>query len=331
MFSTTKTANVVSPWRVLPSRSSFMPMHRPWDEVWHTGERFRRPSTLAFVETIRYAHAQSSPPAATARRRRRRHRRAPVRDAAVDRPDPPTMHVEGSMSSSDLAAGSNRPSPEDQRRLDQARDLVAQMRVPERIAMLHQYSPGVERLGIGPFVTGTEGLDGVAWKGRATQFPQPVGMAASWYPDLLAAAAAVTAQEVRELHAADPTTSLSVWAPVVNTLRHPLWGRSEEAFTEDPLLNGVLAGAVSRGLRGDGSTWQVLPTLKHFLAYSNETDRCLTDSQLSPRVLHEYELPGFVAPIASGEAASVMLSYNLVNGRPAHLTDLLESQLRSQL
>src|SRR5699024_11498187 len=84
-------------------------------------------------------------------------------------------------------------------------------------------------------------------------------------------------------------------------------------------------------LRGDGSTWQVLPTLKHFLAYSNETDRCLTDSQLSPRVLHEYELPGFVAPIASGEAASVMLSYNLVNGRPAHLTALLESQLRSQL
>src|SRR5699024_4180958 len=108
----------------------------------------------------------------------------PPPDAVVARPDPPTMHVEGSMSSSDLAAGSNRPSPEDQRRLDQARDLVAQMRVPERIAMLHQYSPGVERLGIGPFVTGTEGLHGVAWEGRATPMPQPVGLATCWAADL---------------------------------------------------------------------------------------------------------------------------------------------------
>lgn len=236
------------------------------------------------------------------------------------------------MSSSDLApALSGRPSPADQRRLDQARTLVAQMRVPERIAMLHQYSPGVDRLGIGPFVTGTEGVHGVAWKGRATQFPQPVGMAASWDPDLLAAVAGVTASEVRELHRADPTVSLSVWAPVVNTLRHPLWGRTEEAYTEDPLLNAALACGFSRGLRGEGDTWRVLPTLKHFLAYSHETDRCATDSQLSPRVLHEYELPGFAAPISSGLAASVMLSYNLVNGRPAHLTDLLESQLRSRL
>ncbi|MGO2606383.1 MAG: glycoside hydrolase family 3 C-terminal domain-containing protein [Brachybacterium tyrofermentans] len=94
---------------------------------------------------------------------------------------------------------------------------------------------------------------------------------------------------------------------------------------------GSLAGGFCRGLRGEGETWQVLPTLKHFLAYSNETDRCATSSELSPRVLHEYELPGFVEPVASGLAASVMLSYNLVNGRPAHLTDLLESQLRSRL
>ena len=236
------------------------------------------------------------------------------------------------MSSSDLApALGGQPSAADRRRLAHARELVTQMRLPERIAMLHQYSPGVERLGIGPFVTGTEGLHGVAWKGLATQFPQPVGMAASWDPELLAAAASVTGREVRELTTADPAVSLSVWAPVVNTLRHPLWGRNEEGYTEDPLLNAVLGSGFSRGLRGAGDTWQVLPTLKHFLAYSNETDRCVTDSQLSPRVLHEYELPGFTAPIANGLAASVMLSYNLVNGRPAHLTDLLDSQLRALL
>lgn len=234
------------------------------------------------------------------------------------------------MSSSDLAPRAGL-DPADQRRLDQARALVAQMEVPERIAMLHQYSPGVERLGVAPFVTGTEGLHGVAWKGLATQFPQAVGMGASWDPELLATAAAVTAQEVRELHAADPSVSLSVWAPVVNTLRHPLWGRTEEGLSEDPLLNAVLGSGLSRGLRGEDGTWRVLPTLKHFLAYSNETDRCVTDSQLSPRVLHEVELPGFTAPIEGGLAASVMLSYNLVNGRPAHVTDLLSSQLRSLL
>lgn len=242
------------------------------------------------------------------------------------------MHAEGLMSSSDLShAPCDRPSPADQARLDQARALVAQMHISERIAMLHQHSPGVERLGIDPFVTGTEGVHGMAWKGASTQFPQPVGMAASWDPELLARAATVTALEVRELHTEDPSVSLSVWAPVVNTLRHPLWGRAEEAYTEDPLLNSVLGSGFSRGLRGDGDTWQVLPTLKHFLAYSNETDRCVSDSQLSPRVLHEYELPGFTEPVQSGLAASVMLSYNLVNGRPAHLTDLLESQLRAHL
>lgn len=229
------------------------------------------------------------------------------------------------------SAPCDRPTPADQRRLEHARTLVAAMTVDERIAMLHQHSPGVARLGIEPFVTGTEALHGMAWKGPATQFPQPVGMAASWDPELLGEAAQVTAAEVRELHAEDPRVSLNVWAPVVNTLRHPLWGRTEEGYSEDPLLNAELASGFCRGLRGSGTDWQVLPTLKHFLAYSNETDRCVTDSQLSARVLHEYELPGFIEPVARGGAAAVMLSYNLVNGRPAHVTDLLDSQLRTHL
>src|SRR5699024_12773985 len=83
------------------------------------------------------------------------------------------------------SAPCDRPTPADQRRLEHARTLVAAMTVDERIAMLHQHSPGVARLGIEPFVTGTEALHGMAWKGPATQFPQPVGMAASWDPELL--------------------------------------------------------------------------------------------------------------------------------------------------
>lgn len=229
------------------------------------------------------------------------------------------------------AARRSAIAPADLRRLERARALVAEMTQAEKISLLHQYSPGIERLGIGPFVTGTEGVHGLAWRGKATQFPQPVGLAATWDPTLLTAAAGVVAEEVRELHATDPGVSLTVWAPVVNLLRHPLWGRTEEAYTEDPLLNAELGSAYSRGLRGDGEVWRTVPTLKHFLAYSNETDRCATSSDLSPRVLQEYELPGYVQPVAEGLAGSVMLAYNLVNGRPAHLTELLEQELRSVL
>jgi beta-glucosidase len=227
------------------------------------------------------------------------------------------------------------PTPEidahDRQRLLWARRTVAEMTTAEKIAQLHQYSPGVERLGIAPFVTGTEALHGVAWRGPSTQFPQPVGMAASWDLDLLRRVASVIASEVRTMHEADPRVSLSVWAPVVNPLRHPLWGRSEEALTEDPFLNAELACSLASGLRGSGETWRTLPTLKHFLAYSNETDRDATSSDLSPRVLHEYEMPGHLAPLVRGCAGSVMLSYNLVNGRPAHVTDLLQTELRDHL
>ena len=66
--------------------------------------------------------------------------------------------------------------------------------------------------------------------------------------------------------------SVNVWAPVVNPLRHPLWGRNEEGFSEDPHLTAALAGAYCAGLKGNHERfWLTVPTLKHFLAYNNET------------------------------------------------------------
>lgn len=222
-------------------------------------------------------------------------------------------------------------STADIRRLEWARKTVTQLTIDERISFLHQYSPGVERLGIGPFITGTEALHGVAWRGPATSFPQPVGMAATWDPELLSLAGQVVAAEVRHMKRADPNISLTVWAPVVNPLRHPRWGRTEEAYTEDPLLNAELATGYAMGLRGDQEHWTTVPTLKHFLGYSNETDRSATSSQLDPQLLEEYELPGFLTPLRRGAAGSVMLSYNLVNGRPAHLSELVNTRLRAAL
>jgi len=210
-----------------------------------------------------------------------------------------------------------------------AADLLSRLTRAERLSMLHQVAPGVDRLGLAPFRTGTEALHGVAWLGTATVFPQPVGLAASWDPELLRRVGDAVATEVRAKRAADPTTSLNVWAPVVNPLRHPAWGRTEEGYSEDPHLTAQLGAAFAAGLRGDHPrVWKTVPTLKHFLAYGNETDRAVTSSSLSLRTLHELELPAYRAAIEAGVAGAVMPSYNLVNGRPSHVARELLDELR---
>ncbi|MFB9694541.1 glycoside hydrolase family 3 N-terminal domain-containing protein, partial [Amorphoplanes digitatis] len=210
-------------------------------------------------------------------------------------------------------------------------DLLTRLTLAEKVDLLHQHQAAVPRLGVGPFRTGTEALHGVAWLGEATVFPQSVGLGSTWDPDLVRRVGAAVGDEVRGLHHKDPVrTGLNVWAPVVNPLRDPRWGRNEEGYAEDPWLTGVLGTAYAAGLRGDDPRYlRTAPTLKHFLGYNNETDRHLTSSDLPPRVLHEYELPAFRAPIAAGAAVAVMASYNLVNGRPAHLSPLLDAELRT--
>lgn len=209
-------------------------------------------------------------------------------------------------------------------------DLLARLTLPEKIGLLHQWQPAVPRLGLPSFRTGTEALHGVAWLGPATVFPQAIGLAATWNPELIRAVGAAVGNEVRAKHQADcEQVGLNVWAPVVNPLRDPRWGRNEEGWSEDPWLTGRLATAYARGLRGDHPTrLRTAPTLKHFLGYNNETDRATTSSDLPPRVLHEYELPAFRAPLAAGAAVAVMASYNRVNGVPAHLSPLIEGELR---
>ncbi len=209
-------------------------------------------------------------------------------------------------------------------------DLVGRLSVEEKIGLLHQRQAAVPRLGVGAFVTGTEALHGLAWLGPATVFPQPVGLASTWNPELVTAVGTAVGEEVRGFHHKDPDRGgLNVWAPVVNLLRDPRWGRNEEGYAEDPLLTAVMGTAYARGLRGDHPRYlRTAPTLKHFLAYNNETRRNETSSNLPPRVLREYELPVFRAPIENGTAVAVMASYNFVNGRPAHLSPLINGEVR---
>jgi beta-glucosidase len=207
---------------------------------------------------------------------------------------------------------------------ERVEDLLGRLTLDEKISLLHQRVPAMPRLGLAEFHTGQEALHGVAWIGEATVFPQAVGLGATWHPALLRRLGAATGTEVRAYHERDPLVGLNVWAPVVNPLRDPRWGRNEEGYSEDPYLVGVLATEYCAGLRGDDPAWwRTVPTLKHALGYNVENDRARISVDLRPRVLHEYELPAFTAPLAAGAAGAVMPSYNLVNGRPAHVSPCL--------
>ncbi|MEU6003071.1 glycoside hydrolase family 3 C-terminal domain-containing protein [Streptomyces sp. NPDC047197] len=209
-------------------------------------------------------------------------------------------------------------------------DLLSRLTIGERIALLHQFAPAVERLGVAAFRTGQEALHGVAWMGPATVFPQAVGLGATWNDDLVRRIGEVVATEARAMSTRDDRVGLNLWAPTVNLLRHPLWGRNEEGYSEDPRLTSAIAVAYTRGLRGDHPEhWRTAPVLKHWLAHNNETDRDTSSASVRPRVLHEYDLRAFRAAVEAGAVAGVMPAYNLVNGRPNHVSPHLREHLRT--
>ncbi|MGA5298538.1 glycoside hydrolase family 3 C-terminal domain-containing protein [Nucisporomicrobium flavum] len=224
------------------------------------------------------------------------------------------------------------------RRVD---DLVGRLTLDEKISLLHQYQPAIPRLGIKLFKAGTEALHGVAWSNDAdndgavvtasgTSFPQPVGLASTWDPALLRRVGSVVGDEARGYHAQnDRVWGLNLWAPVVNPLRDPRWGRNEEGYSEDPLLTGAISTAYGRGLTGDDPRYlKTAPTLKHYLAYNNEAGRDVTSSNVPQRVLNEYDRAAFEPALRAGAATGVMSSYNLVNGRPATVDPDLGGLLR---
>ncbi|MFD0317577.1 glycoside hydrolase family 3 C-terminal domain-containing protein [Streptomyces flavalbus] len=209
-------------------------------------------------------------------------------------------------------------------------DLLSRLTLDEKVSFLHQFAPAVERLGVAAFRTGQEALHGVAWMGPATVFPQAVGLGATWNPELVRRVGDAVSKEARAMRARDDRVGLNVWSPTVNLLRNPLWGRNEEGYSEDPGLTSAIATAYTRGLRGDHPTyWRTAPVLKHWLAHNNETDRDTSSASVRPRVLREYDLRAFRETVEAGAVAGVMPAYNLVNGRPNHLSPYLREHLRT--
>jgi beta-glucosidase len=208
-------------------------------------------------------------------------------------------------------------------------DLLSRLTLGEKVSLLHQYEPAIPRLGIPGFKTGTEALHGVAWStdvndngavvtADGTVFPQAVGLASTWDPALIKQVGNAVGQEARGFNVENPSVwGLNLWAPVVNLLRDPRWGRNEEGYSEDPYLTSRIATAYGSGIEGGNPTYlQAAPTLKHYLAYNNETDRETSDSVVPPAILHDYDQQAFQSTIAANAATGVMASYNLVNGRP---------------
>ncbi|MBP2325975.1 beta-glucosidase [Kibdelosporangium banguiense] len=220
-------------------------------------------------------------------------------------------------------------------------DLLKRLTVAEKVSLLHQFQPAIPRLGIPEFKTGTEALHGLGWTtertngnvvtANATVFPQAIGLASTWDPALIKQVGSVVGDEARGYHSQDPGFwGLQLWAPVVNLLRDPRWGRNEEGYSEDPLLTGAISTAYGKGLSGDHPTYlKTAPVLKHYLANNNEVRRDTTSSNLRPRVLREYDEQAFKPAISADAATGVMGSYNLVNGRPATVNPDLNDVVRS--
>jgi len=223
---------------------------------------------------------------------------------------------------------------------NRAKALVGRMTLEEKVSQLMNSAPAIPRLDIPAYNWWNECLHGVARAGRATVFPEPIGMAAAWDPDLMFRIATAISDEARaknnEFLRRDKHNiyqGLTFWTPNINIFRDPRWGRGMETYGEDPYLTGRLAVSFIKGLQGDDPKYlKVVATAKHFAVHSGpESERHTFDAQISESDLNETYLPQFKAAIEEGHAASVMCAYNSLDGQPACANShLIDDILRKQ-
>ena len=220
-------------------------------------------------------------------------------------------------------------------------DLLKRLTIEEKISLLIATAVEIPRLEIDKYYHGNEALHGVVKAGRFTVFPQAIGLAATWNPDLIYDVATVISDEARgkwnfynQGKDQDKPYSdlLTFWSPTVNMARDPRWGRTPETYGEDPFLTSKIGVAFVKGLQGDDEKYlKVVSTPKHFVANNEEQNRFKCNAIISEKSLREYYLPAFKACIQEGKAQSIMSSYNAVNGIPATcnywlLTELLRNE-----
>ena len=228
---------------------------------------------------------------------------------------------------------------------ERADDLLGRLTLEEKVSLMMDTSPAIERLGIPQFQWWNEALHGIGRNGFATVFPITMGMAASWDDALLHRVFTAVSDEarVKALQAKGSGDiqryqSLSFWTPNINIFRDPRWGRGQETYGEDPYLTAKMGLAVVRGLQGMGYNGEdlgiskyrkLLACAKNFAVHSGpEWNRHEFDVENLPeRDLWETYLPAFKALVQEGKVAEIMCAYQRIDGQPCCAQTRYEQQI----
>jgi beta-glucosidase len=224
-----------------------------------------------------------------------------------------------------------RPLPE------RLRDLISRLTLEEKVGLMSHPAKGVPRLGIPAYNYWSEALHGVARNGRATVFPQAIGMAATWDRALIHRVASAIGDEARaKYHEAlrrkgstDQYQGLTFWSPNVNIFRDPRWGRGQETWGEDPFLSGELATQFVKGLQGDHPKYlKAAACAKHYAVHSGpESQRHTFNAIVSRRELYDTYLPAFKKLVVDAKVESVMGAYNRTLDEPCCASRLLLDEI----
>jgi beta-glucosidase len=214
-----------------------------------------------------------------------------------------------------------------------ARTMVSRMTLDEKLPQLLNVAPAIPRLGVPAYNWWTESLHGALGPLATTNFPEPIGLAASFDAPIVHDVAGAISAEVRGLHTLGRETGrnghigtgLDTWSPNINIFRDPRWGRGQETYGEDPFLTATMGVAFVTGMQGPNPDRpQVIATPKHFAVHSGpEGTRHQANVYISAHDLEDTYLPAFRAALVDGHAGSVMCAYNRIDGQPACASDLL--------
>jgi len=216
-------------------------------------------------------------------------------------------------------------------------DLVGRLTLDEKVGLMSHEARGVPRLNIPAYNYWSEALHGIARNGRATVFPQAIGMASTWNRDLIREVADAIGDEGRaKYHEAlrrngytAQYQGLNMWSPNVNIFRDPRWGRGQETWGEDPLLTGEMASAFVKGLQGDDPKYlKTAACAKHFAVHSGpEKDRHHFNAVVTMRELHDTYLPAFRKLVTEANVEAVMGAYNRTLGEVTCASKLLIGEI----
>ena len=223
---------------------------------------------------------------------------------------------------------------------ERANKLIEQLTTEEKINLLLYNSPGVARLNIPKYNWWNEALHGVARAGRATVFPQAIGMAATFNEDLIYKVADAISDEARaKFNAAVKNNNrsqylgLTFWSPNINIFRDPRWGRGHETYGEDPYLSGRIGTAFVKGMQGSNPNYyKTVACAKHFAVHSGpEPLRHEFNATVSDNDLRNTYLPAFKTLVTEAKVGGVMCAYNRTDSLPCCTSKfLLQDILRNE-